>query len=206
MTAISTLLGLVEKKEQGPSPVFSKEHVLLAFLTIGAAREIGRQALARSLNLGEGSMRTVLKKFSQAGYVETDTLGCHLTPSGRRLRTSILKSIPSMVPVSDSQVGVGRSQVAVLVRPPGGPFANGLDQRDSAIRIGATGAATYVIKDGKFAIPGNSPDCEKDFPGPVWRVLRSELSPGDGDVVILCGAADETTARLGALSAALTLL
>ncbi len=206
MVAVSTLLELGERRGQGPSPGFSREHVLLAFLTIGTSREIGRQALARSLNLGEGSMRTILRKFTRAGYVETDTLGCHLTPSGSRLHASILRSIPTMAPVLDSQVELGRSKVAVLARPTTDVAANGLDQRDSAIKAGATGAATYVVKNGKFAIPGNSPDCERDFPGSVWRILRSELSPKDGDVVILCGAADETTARLGALSAALTLL
>ncbi len=206
MTAVSTFLGLVERREQGPSPAFSREHALLAFLTIGSSGEIGRQALAKSLRLGEGSMRTVLRKFVQAGYVETDTLGCHLTPPGRRLYASILRDLPTMAPVADSQAGIGSSQVAVLVRPKDGAAANGLDQRDSAIRAGATGATTYVIKDGKFTIPGSSPDCEKDFPGPIWPALRSELSPRDGDVVIICGAANDAAARIGALAAALTIL
>ncbi|MDG7013770.1 MAG: hypothetical protein JRN46_06060 [Nitrososphaerota archaeon] len=206
MAAVSTLLELVERRGQGPSPGFSREHALLAFLTIGASGEIGRQALARSLNLGEGSMRTVLRKFTHAGYVQTDTLGCHLTPSGRRLHASILRSIPKMAAIKDSQVELGKSQVAILVRPITNMAANGLVQRDSAVKVGATGAATYLIKEGKFAIPGSSPDCEKDFPGSIWRALRSELSPKDGDVVILCGAADETTAKMGALSAAFTLL
>ena len=206
MAAVSTLLELVERRGQGPSPGFSREHALLVFLTIGASEEIGRQALARSLNLGEGSMRTILRKFTHAGYVETDTLGCHLTPSGRRLYASILRSIPKLVAIKDSQVKLGESQVAIRVRPMANVAANGLVQRDSAIKAGATGAATYLIKEGKFAIPGSSPDCEKDFPGSIWRVLRSGLSPRDGDVVILCGAADETTAKLGALSAAFTIL
>jgi uncharacterized protein DUF4443 len=59
---------------------------------------------------------------------------------------------------------------------------------------------------GKFAIPGGSDDCEKDFPSPEWEVLRKELEPRDGDALILCGAVDSRKARLGAISAALTLL
>jgi len=83
---------------------------------------------------------------------------------------------------------------------------SGIEQRDSAIRVGAQGATTYAIVRGKFAIPGGSPDCEEDFPGAVWSDLRTELSPREGDALILCGAATGTLAKLGALSAALTLL
>jgi hypothetical protein len=82
----------------------------------------------------------------------------------------------------------------------------GLEQRDAAVKVGAAGASTYIMKSGKFAIPGGSSDCEKDFPSKVWSVLRQQLSPKSGDAVILCGARDETTAKLGALSAALTLV
>jgi hypothetical protein len=205
LAALAALLKLVEKREQGPSPGFGREHTLLAFLTIGAST-IGRQALARSLGLGEGSIRTVLRKLTQAGYVEIDATGCHLTGSGRRLYQSITKSISPLVPVHDSKLAVGESQIAVLVRSSDRSVASGLEQRDSAIRVGATGATTYVIKGGKFAIPGGSSDCERDFPSKLWSFLRFELKPRDRDVVILCGAKDETTAKLGALSAALTLL
>ena len=83
---------------------------------------------------------------------------------------------------------------------------SGIEQRDSAIRLNAAGATTYVIRAGKIAIPGGSTDCEKDFPSRVWSTLRAELRPKDGDAVIVCGARDETTAKLGALSAAVALL
>lgn len=206
MPALSALLKVVERREPGPSPVFGREHALLAFLTIGAADGIGRQALARSSGLGEGSIRTVLRKLTAAGWVEADAQGCHLTGPGRRLHASILRSVSSIVPVRDSKLAVGESQVAVLVRSPDSSVANGLEQRDSAIRIGASGATTYLIRAGKFAMPGGSSDCERDYPSPVWSLLRSRLEAAEGDVVILCGARRETTAKLGALAAALTLL
>ena len=82
----------------------------------------------------------------------------------------------------------------------------GLEQRDSVIRLNALGATTFVIKDGRFTVPGGSSDAEKEFPSKVWSVLRERLDPKNGDAVVVCGAKDETTAKLGALSAALTLL
>ncbi len=175
-------------------------------MTIGASGTVGRQTLAQNSGLGEGSVRTVLKKFRQKGYVATDTLGCHLTDSGRGMYQSIMKKFTPLVPLHSSQLTVGSSQIAILVRSSAGSVESGIEQRDSAIRVGATGATTYIIRGRRFAIPRGSFDCEKDFPSKAWSILRSELKPKNGDAIILCGAQDETTAKLGALSAALTLL
>jgi hypothetical protein len=206
MSAVSAFLSALEKREPGPSPAYSKAHALLAFMTIGSAGSIGRQALAKSSGLGEGSMRTVLKKFRQTKIVEADTTGCHLTASGTRLYQSITTKLTPVLTLQASAPVVGESQVAILVRSAAESVGTGIDQRDSAVRVGAAGATTYVIRSGKFAVPGGSPDCEKDFPGKTWSELRAGLKPKDGDVVILCGAGDERAARLGVLSAALTLL
>jgi hypothetical protein len=195
----------MKKREPGPSPSFGRAHALLAFMTIAASGTIGRKALAESSGLGEGSIRTVLKKFRQGRYVTTNPLGCHLTDSGKELYESISKKLTFILPLQNSKFTVGASQVAVLVRSGASSVGSGIDQRDSAVQVGAAGATTYVIKSGRFAVPGGSPDCERDFPGGPWSALRDGLKPRNGDAVILCGARDETTAKLGALSAALTL-
>jgi uncharacterized protein DUF4443 len=206
MATMATWLKALEKREPGPSPGFSKAHALLAFMTIGEAGSIGRESLARKSGLGQGSIRTVLKKFRHEKYVSADTEGCHLTAAGKRLYDAITKKLSPIMPLRSSSLVVGPSQAAVLVRSEGRSVRSGIEQRDSAIMTGAIGATTYVIKDDRFAIPGGSDDCENDYPGAVWPVLRRGLSPEDGDAVIVCGAHDEKTAKLGVLSAALTLM
>jgi len=206
LTTVSVWLSALEKHEPGPSPGYSKAHALLAFMTIGNAGAIGRQALAKSSGLGEGSMRTVLKKFRQMRYVAADTTGCHLTNSGKELYQDISKKLTPVLALQTSTLVVGSSQVAVLVRNGAGSVGSGIEQRDSSVRAGAAGATTYVIREGRFVIPGGSADCENDFPGKIWPILRDELKPKDGDAVIVCGAHNGGTAKLGVLSAALTLL
>jgi uncharacterized protein DUF4443 len=206
MATVTSLFKALEKRESGPSPGFSKAHALLAFLTIGESGSIGREALARKSGLGQGSVRTVLKKFRHEKYVSADTEGCHLTERGRQLYDSVSKKLSPLISLSGSSLVVGPSQAAVLVRSEGRSIRNGIEQRDSAIMAGAIGATTYVIKNGKFGIPGGSDDCENAYPGAVWSVLRIGLNPRDGDAVIVCGALDQRTARLGVLSAALTLM
>jgi hypothetical protein len=167
---------------------------------------MGRQTLSHNSGLGEGSVRTILKRLKRGGFIEIDKLGCRLTDSGRRTYQSLSKRLSAVVALRGSSLAVGKFQVAVLVRSSSETVTMGIEQRDAAIRIGGTGATTYVVRSKKFTIPGGSGDCEKDFPSDVWPALRTELRPKDGDVVIVCGAGEEKTAKLGALSAALTLL
>jgi len=110
-----------------------------------------------------------------------------------------------MAAIEGSRLTMGAAQVAVSVRGAGDAVKSGIEQRDSAISVGAAGATTYVVRGSRFTIPGGSDDCEKDFPSRTWTALRKRLKPKDGDAVILCGSNKEETARLGALSAALTL-
>ena len=200
------LLQMAVKPSLGPSPSFEAAHMILAFLTIGESRTIGRQALAVRSGLKEGPVRTVLKKLREGEYVDTNASGCHLTKTGGKVFESLKARLSPLASIQGSKLTMGRFQASLAVRGGGRSVKSGLEQRDAAIALGAAGATTFVIRDGKFTIPGGSADCERDFPGRSWKALRGLLFAGDGDVVILSGADDETTAKLGALSAALTIL
>ncbi|HEV2225356.1 MAG TPA: DUF4443 domain-containing protein [Nitrososphaerales archaeon] len=206
MRSLSNLLEISERPIQGPPASFERAHLLLAFLTIGESGVIGRQSLAARSGLGEGAVRTVIKKLKEDGYAGTTTSGCYLTASGKRVFRSTQERFSPIVSLDGSKLTVGDSQVGVAVRGAARNLKAGLEQRDAAVKVGATGASTYIFKSGKFAIPGGSSDCEKDFPSKVWSMLREKLSPKNGDAVVLCGSRDETTAKLGALSAGLSLV
>ena len=175
-------------------------------MTVAREPGIGRQALSENTGLGQGSIRTILKDLRRAGYLASDIQGCHLTEAGSRLYAEIARRLVGPLSLKATSLTVGSTQSAILIRSTGSPIGIGIEQRDSAVRVGADGATTYVIRSGKFNIPGGSKDCEKDYPGFVWSTLRKGLEPKNGDAVIVCGASDGNTARLGVLSAALTLL
>ncbi len=206
MQSLGQLLEIAERPVRGPAPSFEKSHLVLAFLIIGESGIVGRQALAVRSGLKEGPIRTVLKKLRDDGYAGANASGCYLTVAGKRVFDSLRSKVTLFVPVKGSKLTIGEHQAGLAVRGGGRDVQSGLEQRDSAVRVGALGATTFVIKDGRFALPGGSRDSEKDFPDRSWRILKEELVPKNGDAVIVCGASDVTTARLGALSAALTLL
>ena len=206
MQSLSQLLRITEEPVQGPSPSFEKAHLVLAFITIGESGIIGRQALAVRSGLREGPTRTVLKKLRGRGYAKTNASGCYLTDAGYRVYKSLRSRVSSFLRLEGSKVTLGAYQIGVVVRGGGHAVQTGLEQRDSAIGLHALGATTFVMRGDKFVLPGGSTDSEGEFPGTVWSTLREQLSPKDGDAVVVCGARDETTAKLGALAAALTLL
>ena len=187
-------------------PSFAEPHLILAVLITGDSKLIGRQALAKKVGLGEGAIRTILKKLKEDGYMDTNASGCYLTKKGTLAYKALQSTIPRMVHLDPTELTVGKQQVAILVRTRTPKLIYGVEQRDAAIKAGAAGATTYVIKASKFQLPGGSKNCETDFPGPVWKTLRTKLQPLNGDVVIVCGSNKETTSNVGGLSAAMTLL
>lgn len=206
LASVHELLELVSSGAPGPAPSFTSAHILLAFLTIANSSYVGRKTLATKSGLGEGAVRTILRKLKEGGYVDTIRSGCYLTRSGRALAKSIHTDMSDVVPIPKSDLTMGDNQAALILRGAGKNVHLGIEQRDSAIRIGAAGATTYAMKSGKFAIPGGSSNCEKDYPSQAWSYLKRNLRPKNEDAVILCGARDEVSAKLGALAAATTLL
>jgi hypothetical protein len=206
MPTLEGLLRIRDRKPLGPFPSFDKAHLLLAFVIIGEQGKIGRHALAVSSGLGEGAVRTVIKRLRDEGYATANPAGCHLTTAGNRVYAELRRKISPVITVRGPELTIGAHQAAIDIRDGGKSVTNGIDQRDAAIKVGAAGATTYVIRAGKFTIPGGSDDCEHDFPGEAWKSLRNELGPKEGDSIVLCGAGTTTLAALGALAAAITLL
>lgn len=206
LSTVTALLRIGSPRAPGPAPTYTKPHILVVLIIIGDNGAIGRTGLAREAGLGEGAVRTVLKHLKAEGYVTIKPTGCELTGKGKGAYSELKKRMPEVVRLSKTSLTVGEDQVAVLVKLKSDAFKSGIEQRDAAIKAGAAGATTYVIKNSKFQVPGSSSDCERDFPSDAWPKLREKLRPENGDIVIVCGSKDEHTSFIGAVSAALTLL
>jgi hypothetical protein len=83
---------------------------------------------------------------------------------------------------------------------------SGIEQRDSAIKMGALGATTMLFKEGKFVMPDSNYESVKKEPA-IHELLMKKLEPIEGDVIII-GSDDinRQTAELAAKNAALLTL
>jgi len=186
----------------GPSISFSMVDGVRALLELGVDG-IGRERLAKNLGIGNGAVRTLIKRLERIGLIERGRAGCRLTKEGQ----SVFSALTARIKIGENTGGplsTDRYTETILIRGGAVSIKIGLEQRDAAIKEGATGATSLVLKSGKFVIPGGSSDCEKDFPDRLWEKLRTGLKPLDGDLIIICSGSSKQIASKGAFSIAWT--
>jgi predicted transcriptional regulator len=181
----------------GPTPKFSPYHVWKTFDIIGTQGPISRKRLAELLGLGEGSIRTILNKMIQEGAIENNREGAMLTERGRRRMESMGIEVK---PVS-MEIGTKGVHCAVLAHEMDQYVRSGREQSDAAIRAGAEGAVTLVLREGSIVFPGD--DHLLDHANS--QLLMETFSISDGDVLLIGFAPQYRDAERGAITAALTL-
>jgi DNA-binding MarR family transcriptional regulator len=199
--ALRIVREISEKAAPGRPPAYSEAHVLRSLGLIGAGKGIGRQQLSKELRLGEGTVRTLVNRLRGRGLLYTSRGGMTLTPEGRKLLTAF-EEIFFAAKFPDTQMTVGSSNFAVLVKGAGKKIRRGVEERDAAIIAGADGATTLVYDGERLQMPGVEMELD---PSTVDHIHRS-LRPTMGDVIIIGSADDPFEAEIGAISAALNLL
>ncbi len=182
---------------------FDLVHVFVALQRIGNKGITSRNALCRALVLGEGTVKTLIKHLKMQGLIETSNRGTKTTAKGKGIYEGLLSAIPAEMSLPKCSVALSRFNYAVLVREFGFAVGLGIEQRDAAIKVGATGATTLLFKDNKLVMPASRNDSLKKEQE-VRRMVVEKLNPRDGDVIIIGSAnSNEKTAELGAKNAAL---
>jgi Domain of unknown function (DUF4443) len=183
---------------------FDLVHVFAALQRIGNKGITSRNALCSGLVLGEGTVKTLVKHLKMHGLIKTSNRGTKMTAKGKGVYEGLLSAIPAEMSLPRCSVSLSRFNYAVLVREFGFAVGLGIEQRDAAIKMGATGATTLLFKDNKFVMPASSSNDSLKKEQKVRRMLVEKLNPRDGDVIII-GSSDsnEKTAELGAKNAAL---
>ncbi len=216
-------------------PTFDYVHIILSLYIFGKhPRGIGRYRLGKELDLGPGTVRSLMDKLKKDSInfievidnnssVDSDLKkkGHVLTRKGLNFLTKVKKKIPLIEKADYSLLksiiieSKNVSTYICLVKNAGEKIGNGVEQRDAAIKVNGLGA-TCLIFDGKsLMFPSQS---QKDFDQNEIRVnekimkyisiklidVNIELQKND---VILIGLGDNSyKARLAAFNAALTLL
>lgn len=182
----------------GPTPKFSPYHVWKAYRIIDEDGPIGRKALSSALKVGEGSTRTILDRMIREGSAENTNRGAILTERGKE---KLSDSGILIDEVDLDGLTVGRYNCAVLVRGTAQKVRLGCEQRDEAVRGGATGATTLVCRKGKLLFPGDEKYPDQKLVAPLRGVFAVE----EDDVVIIGSAFTREAAEKGAVSAALVM-
>lgn len=182
----------------GASPDFSETHVLRVLLLL-EKEPSGRKKIVKSLGLGEGSARTILKHLIKNDVAASTKKGHILTEKGEKIVKKYLLEVSPPFKISLKDLTLHESS-AVLVHNASGIIKKSAGFRDTAVREGCLGAFFFVFSFGRMDFTTDEVKIS-DFPESE-KILK-KLSLDDNDLVVVCFSADYNSAENGCIATAL---
>jgi predicted transcriptional regulator len=196
---------VTQKIAPGPAPSFNEVHVVKTMELINDSKNIGRKRLSVELGLGEGTTRTLLKHLKNEGIIKSTKTGIMFSNHGRKLFTELSSKISKCIIFPRSSLTIGSCNIAVLIRNSAQAIGNGLEQRDIAIKSGATGATTLIYSNKTLSLPTGEENLLESLPE-LHIKLINQFKPKENDVIIVGCGKNQHTAEMGAKMAAIKLL
>ena len=207
MNLLAIIRVLSKQASPGPAPAFTYVHVCRALLLIGDEGPIGRIELSRRLTLGEGAIRTIIRHLTEARVVSVVPEGCILTRRGNGLYSRLRGRLSKIVFVDGRQLSLDKFSATLSIKGAADAVRSGIEQRDAAIRAGATGACTLVIRGDEYVMPiSGEGESRLESNDALVHDLERLLRPRSRDVVVVASASEKSLAEHAAFAAALTLL
>ena len=163
---------------------FNSAHVFKTLQLMGREGYVSRLLLIKELQLGEGSIKTLIKHLKMEKLIITTNKGTTMSERGRKIFELMSRFICAETQIPRSSISVSEFNYAILLRFVKFAIKQGVEQRDAAIKIGAKGATTLVYKDGKFLIPGSRYNALKDEKI-IDKILKDKLRPVNDDIIII---------------------
>lgn len=205
MSLLEVIDRVTSKIAPGPAPSFNEAHVVKALELIGDHEIVGRIRLSKELGLGEGTTRTLLKHLKKEGVIQSSRSGIMFSEAGDKVFSDLRNKLSSGVDVPNTALTVGRFNIGILVRNSAKAVRSGMEQRDTAIKSGASGATTLVFSSNKLFLPTGEQNISESMPK-LHDKLVAQFKPKENDVIIIGCGENRDVAEIGAKMAAIKLL
>lgn len=190
------------------APAFKPHHAAVALTLIGREQPLGRYDLCEKMSVGEGTVRTLLKRLTESGHIEAEgKQGQALTSSGQMLFDEISSDIPLGYDLDVKALVMYEQAYANLVKQRAYLVTDGIRQRDEAIiqgGYGKAGATTIIQKNGTLVMPPGDFHMLAEYERETLLLIET-LRPEDGDVIVIGSADDLNLAREVSMAATMTL-
>ena len=203
MHQVIKLLSKVAERH-APSRVLSFDliHVFKTMQMMDDGKKISRSRMMQELDLGEGSIKTLVKHMKMAGLVENSNAGMWLTNKGKTMYSKLHVSMPRETDIPKCSISLGKFNYAILLKNMAYAIRSGIEQRDTSIKAGAVGATTLVYRNERLVLPGTGEDLMRNDPK-IHSMIIEKLSPEENDVIIIGSSQSKKIAEMAAKSAAL---
>lgn len=203
MHQVIKLLSKVAERH-APSRVLSFDliHVFKTMQMMADSKKISRSRMMQELDLGEGSIKTLVKHMKMYSLVENSNAGMWLTNKGKTMYTKLHVSMPKEMDIPKCTIALGKFNYVVLLKDMAYAIKSGIEQRDIAIKAGAVGATTLIYKNERLVLPGTGEDLMRNDPK-IHSMIIERLAPEENDVMIIGSSQSKKIAEMAAKSAAL---
>jgi Domain of unknown function (DUF4443)/CggR N-terminal DNA binding domain len=202
-TYVRTLQLVASKFAPSRGLSFDAMHVFKTLQLIEQKGHVSRDILCNELSLGEGTIRTLVRHLKMQNLVESSNAGTKMTEKGQLFFSDIKASIPAEMKLPKCSVALGKFNYAVILKKMSSAVKTGIEQRDAAIKMDASGATTLIFRNGKFLLAGTKLDALKNE-HKIRKLLMVGLKPNNEDVIIIgSDGISEKRAEFAAKSAAL---
>lgn len=195
--SIDELRAAVERLP-GPLPSYNLLHAVLLLLILEKGPS-GRKRISSLMELGEGSVRSLLSRLKDIGWVDCGKEGCFLTGLGTEKVRELRKCLLGPIEVELNEIIKG-SVYATLVKCVN--YSGVLELRDEAVRSGGRGAVILRKLRGALTFPETGEPLSTYAPGDN-EVLERILRPSEGNLIVLGIADDPRASRLSSLASSL---
>ncbi len=183
----------------GPIPKFSDYHVWKSLECLDKNKPIGRKRLSDLIGVGEGSTRTILGILQDHGLINIDKNGVSINKKGTSCYNSMYMEIKH---IDTGKLTIDQHDCVVRVPKLARKVKYGCEERDTAIKAGATGATTLICNNGKLIFPGSGYLVDSELNQLLW----SNVGIRNEDVIIIGTGSTPEIAEEGAVMASISLM
>ncbi|ASJ02333.1 hypothetical protein A3L09_03235 [Thermococcus profundus] len=183
--------------KRGAYPEFTLEDVIATMFLL--KEPTGRKLISEMLDLGEGSVRTILKKLGFLDLIRSTQRGHSLSDRGKEILEKIEKHFSEVHKAGKVE---GFPAYAILIRKPGS--FKSIELRDEAVRYFAKGAMVLTVKDGEPVFPEDMRALSETMPE-LAEDIKNAFEAEDGDMVVVTWAENSADAMKSAYHVALFL-
>lgn len=193
---------------KGPGHLFQLAHIVLALKLIEERGPIGRHELGRILDLGGGSVRTLVNRLKEKNFISVDGKKGHIiSEEGKITLQKLRKSIIRFEYLELAEkLTQKKFNVGCQARNVSSKIGSGISMRDAALSVGAKSITSLIFSGEDFDIPMLDKGYLAREQPDLSSYLLSKFTFQKDDVLIVCGADSAIIAELGAMTAILSLI
>ena len=179
---------------------FGIAHVFKAMQLMYSQKYVSRSTFCQELNLGEGSVKTLISHLKKSKYSNSIRAGTYLLKHGVEFINNISKIMISEIQFEEDVLIHSQYVHMILLKNISGKKINEEAHRYLAMKNGATTSSIVFFKNNKIITHQQ----ESSFLSrKMRRLIIKNLKPQETDLIVMSSAFNKTTAEMATKMSAL---